>query len=135
MMTKIWDRIYLGSLKDARQLATTNPCGIVTVLSLCEEAVPRLESITYVHLPIADSRPIAALRFEEIMKAIADRVRRGNLLVHCVGGMSRSPIILAAWLHRCGYAPIERALVEIAEMRDIDPSPVLLKSVQERISR
>jgi hypothetical protein len=68
-------------------------------------------------------------------KAIADGVRRGSLLVHCVGGMSRSPIMLAAWMHCCGYAEIHKALHEIAEMRDIDPSPVLLKSVEERLSK
>ena len=134
-MTKIWDRIYLGSLKDAQQLVTTNPCGIATVVSLREESVRRADNITYVHLPIADSRPIADQRFEEIMQAIERGVHQGKLLVHCVGGMSRSSIMVAAWLHRCGYAGIDKALAEIAELRDIDPSPTLLRSVQERLSR
>ena len=86
-------------------------------------------------MPIADSRPIAAQRFEEVMKAIERGVHQGELLVHCVGGMSRSPIMVAAWLHRCGYAGIDKALAEIAELRDIDPSPTLLRSVQETLSR
>jgi protein-tyrosine phosphatase len=60
-------------------------------------------------------------------------VGRGPLLIHCVGGMSRSPIMVAAWMHRCGYMGIDRALAEISELRDIDPSPVLLKSVKERL--
>ena len=134
-MTKIWDSLYLGSIKDAQQLATSNPCGISTVISLCEEEVRRAANIRYVHLPIADSRPISAQRFDEIMNAVADGVRRGNLLVHCVGGMSRSPILLAAWLHRCGYARIDKALAEIAELRDIDPSPALLFSVKELLNK
>jgi protein-tyrosine phosphatase len=134
-MTKIWERLYLGNYRDAEGLATANPCGITAVISLCEEQVRRAAKISYVHLPIADSRPIASQRFEEITKAIADAVRRGNLLVHCVGGMSRSPIMVAAWMHRCGYAGVEKALAEIADMRDIDPSPVLLKSVEERLSQ
>jgi protein-tyrosine phosphatase len=134
-VTRIWERLYLGSFRDAEALATANPCRISTVLSLCEDAVRRAENISYIHLPIADSRPIAARKFEEIMRAIADGVRRGNLLVHCVGGMSRSPIVVAAWLHRCGYVGIVRALTEISELRDIDPSPVLLKSTEEHLSR
>ena len=134
-MTKIWDRLYLGSFKDAQQLTTSNPCGISSVVSLCEEEVRRVADITYVHLPIADSRPIPAKRFDAIIRAISDGVRRGNLLVHCVGGSSRSPIMVAAWLHRCGYAGIDKALAEIAEMRDIQPSPVLLKSVREALTR
>lgn len=133
-MTKIWDRIYLGSFKDAQQLATANPCGITAVVSLCEESADRAADISYVHLPIADSRPIAAQRFDEIMQAIERGVHQGKLLVHCVGGMSRSPIMVAAWLHHCGYARIDKALGEIAEVREIDPSPLLLKSVKERIS-
>jgi protein-tyrosine phosphatase len=132
-MTKIWDRIYLGSLKDAQQLAHTNPCGIATVLSLCQDAVRQSRSISYVHLPIPDSRAMSATTFEEIMEVIEQAVRRGTLLVHCVGGMSRSPIVVAAWMQRSGYAGIHKALAEIAELRDIDPSPVLLASVKEHI--
>jgi protein-tyrosine phosphatase len=134
-MTKIWERLYLGNFKDAEGLATANSCGIGTVVSLCEDSVRRRTNISYVHLPIADSRPIAAQRFDEIMVAIERGVHQGKLLVHCVGGMSRSPIMVAAWLHRCGYAEIDKALAEIAELRDIDPSPTLLRSVQERLSQ
>jgi atypical dual specificity phosphatase len=132
-MTRIWDRIYLGSLKDAQQLATANPCGISAVVSLCDEKVRRAANINYVHLPIADSRPIPAQKFDDIMQAFGEGVGRGPLLIHCVGGMSRSPIMVAAWMHRCGYMGIDRALAEISELRDIDPSPVLLKSVKERL--
>ena len=85
-MTKIWDRLYLGSLKNAQQLATVNPPEITSVVSLCEEEVRRAANISYVHLPIADSRPIGAPSFDDIMNAIAKNVRRGILLVHCVGG-------------------------------------------------
>jgi protein-tyrosine phosphatase len=134
-MTKIWERLYLGNFKDSEGLTAANPFGISAVLSLCDEAVRRATNISYVHLPIADSRPIAAQRFDEIMAAIERGVHRGKLLVHCVGGMSRSPIMVAAWLHRCGYTGIDRALAEIAELRDIDPSPTLVRSVQERLSR
>jgi atypical dual specificity phosphatase len=134
-MTKIWDRLYVGSFKDAEHLATANPCGITTVLSLCEEVVRRTKGISYLQLPVADSRPVTALRLNEIMTAIGDGVRRGKLLVHCIAGSSRSPIMIAAWLNRCGYTDIELALAEISEVRDIDPSPVLLKSVQEHLSR
>jgi protein-tyrosine phosphatase len=74
---------------------------------------------------------MSAQKFEDIMFAMAVGVRRGNLLVHCFAGMSRSPILIAAWLHRCGYAGIDKALAEIAKLRRIAPSDVLLKSVKE----
>ena len=135
-MTKIWERIYLGSLKDAEQLARSNPQRITTVVSLCrEQSVHRAPKITYLHIPIPDSRPISPQKFEDIMFAMAIGVRRGNLLVHCLAGMSRSPILVAAWLHRCGYAGIDKALSEIAELRQLAPSQTLLRSVKDLLSK
>jgi protein-tyrosine phosphatase len=131
-VTRIWERLYLGNLKDAQQLARSNPQRINTVISLCrEQPVNKTAKITYIHIPIPDSRPISAQNFEDIMFAIAIGVRRGNLLVHCLAGMSRSPILIAAWLHRCGYAGIDRSLAQIAKLRDIAPSQILLRSAKE----
>ncbi len=135
-MTRIWERIYVGNLKDAELLARSNPQRIATVISLTrEQAVSRAPSITYIHIPIPDSRPIPAQKFEDIMFAIAIGVRRGNLLVHCLAGMSRSPILIAAWMQRCGFAGIDKALSEIAELREVAPSRTLLKSVRELVSK
>jgi atypical dual specificity phosphatase len=135
-VTRIWERIYLGSLKDAEKLARANPQRITTVVSLCREhAVHQAPKITYIHLPIPDSRPISAQKFEDIMFAMAIGVRRGNLLVHCLAGMSRSPIMVAAWLHRCGYTGIDKALSLIGELRDLAPSDTLLTSVKDLLSK
>lgn len=135
-MTKIWERLFLGSLKDAEQLARSNPQRITTVLSLCrQQAVHRTPKITYIHIPIPDARPISAQRFEDILYAMAIGVRRGNLLVHCLEGMNRSPILIAAWMHRCGYAGIDKALSEIAALRDLAPSDTLLRSVKDLLSK
>ena len=71
-VTKIWERIYLGNLKDAEQLARSNPQRITTVVSLCREhPAHRSPKITYIHIPIPDSRPISAQKFEDIMFAMA----------------------------------------------------------------
>ena len=135
-MTRVWERLYLGSLKDAEQLARSNPQRITTVVSLSrEQALHRAPKTTYIHIPIPDSRPVSAQKFEDIMFAMAIGVRRGNLLVHCLAGMSRSPILVAAWLHRCGYAGIDKALSEIAELRQLAPSHTLLRSVKDLLSK
>jgi predicted protein tyrosine phosphatase len=135
-VTKIWERLFLGSLKDAEQLARSNPQRITTVVSLCrQQAVHRASKITYIHIPIPDARPISAQKFEDIMYAMAIGLRRGNLLVHCLEGMNRSPIVVAAWLHRGGYAGIDKALSEIAALRDLAPSDTLLRSVKDLLSR
>ena len=135
-MTKIWERLYLGSLKDAAQLARSNPQRIATVVSLCrEQVVQRAPKIVYIHIPIPDARPISVQKFEDIMFAIALGVRRGNLLVDCREGMNRSPVMTAAWMDRCGYAEIDKALSEIAELRDIAPSRMLLRSVRDLLRK
>lgn len=131
-MTKIWEKLYLGSLKDAAQLARSNPRRIATVVSLCRDrALQQAPRIIYIHIPIPDARPISAQKFEDIMFAIALGVRRGNLLVHCREGMNRSPIMTAAWMDRCGYADIDKALSEIAQLRELAPAPALLRSVRD----
>jgi protein-tyrosine phosphatase len=135
-VTKIWERLYLGSLKDAAQLARSNPRRITTVVSLSRQPVAqRAPKIVYIHIPIADARPISAQTFEDIMFAIALGVRRGNLLVHCREGMNRSPIMIAAWMDHCGYAEIDKALSEIARQRDLAPSGTLLKSVRDLLRK
>lgn len=137
MITKVWKRaLYVGSLKDAAQLASANPMKIAAVLSLCPEQIePRSPSIHYMRLPIADAQPISARQVEEIMAAIERGLQRGGLLVHCVAGYSRSPILASAWMDRRGCLGFEAALREIAEIRTIDPSPVLLKSIKEHLDR
>ena len=57
-MTRIWERLYLGSLNDAAQLAVDNPFGITAVLSLCSSKVLRKASqINYTCMPIAEFDP------------------------------------------------------------------------------
>jgi atypical dual specificity phosphatase len=137
MMTRVWRRaLYVGSLKDAEHLASANPLKIAAVLSLCPEEIERrIKTIHYMRVPIADSQPISMRQFDEIMAAIEQGLGQGNLLIHCVAGFSRSPIMAAAWMNRHGYASIDKSLAEIAELRDIDPSPVLLRSVKENLTR
>jgi atypical dual specificity phosphatase len=130
-MTRIWERIYLGDIQDAEKLARSNPQRITTVISLCQQPVQRAAKITYIRIPVADARPLSAQKFEDIMFALGIGVRRGNVLVHCFAGMNRSPIVIAAWLDRCGYAGIDKALSQIGELRDLAPSRTLLASVKD----
>jgi protein-tyrosine phosphatase len=137
-MTRVWQRLYVGSIRDAEKLAgDNNPAGITSVISLCPEAVARRAGgVSYVRIPISDSDPIPVRKFEAVIAVLAASIRNGKILLHCGAGMSRAPIFAAAWMHRVGHLHIESALLEIAELRPvIDPSPVLLKSVKEHLCR
>jgi len=138
MMTKVWEReVFVGSLKDAEELVGANSMKIASVLSLCSEEIERKNpTIHYTRVSILDAHPISTRQFEEIIGAIDHGLRRGNLLIHCAAGYSRSPIMAAAWMHRRGYLNFEVALQEIGRLRPaIDPSPVLIKSIKEELSR
>lgn len=135
--TRIWERLFVGSLRDAEALASSNPHGITTVITLCSEPVrAKSQAINYLRFPIDDTRALPAPRFDAIINAVADYIPRGTVLLHCSAGASRSPILAAAWMHAVGYKPIDKALMEIARLRPIlDPSPILLTSVMELLQR
>jgi protein-tyrosine phosphatase len=134
-MTRIWERLYLGSSADAERLSLSNPMGITTVVSLCEEKLLRSKpGVNYLHIPIADSTPISVGQFDQIMDALAENIRWGTVLLHCGSGMSRGPIMTAAWMHVVGYKNIDAALEEIAGLRPIiSPSNILLASAKEHL--
>jgi protein-tyrosine phosphatase len=133
--TRVWERLYLGSLVDAEKIARSNPFDITTVVSLCSQQVfTRGNGIHYIRIPVTDARPIAATKFDVIMACIGEEIQKGAVLLHCGAGVSRSPIFAAAWMHRCGYRNFDLALKEIAELRPgIDPCVELCASVKEHL--
>lgn len=132
-ITQVWERLFLGDRNDAEHLVRSNPVGISTVVSVCEEKVLRSKpGVNYIHVSMADATPITVSQFESVMDAIAENIRWGTVLLHCKAGVSRSPIMTAAWMHVVGYKNIDAALVEIKRLRPIiSPSPMLLASVKE----
>jgi protein-tyrosine phosphatase len=134
-MTQVWERLFLGSWDDAEKLAKSNSQRITTVVTLCDEAVvKRTRGVNYLHFPIADSGAIPVAKLDAILDAIGENIRWGKVLVNCGAGMSRAPIMTAAWMAVCGYKNVDAALEEIAGLRQIiDPSPDLLKSVKEHL--
>jgi protein-tyrosine phosphatase len=134
-VTKIWDRLFLGSLLDAERLGRGNPLGISAVISLSETAPCNTRrEITYIHVPIDDAQPIPVDQFDAIMRAIADHIRSGKVLIHCGSGVSRAPVITAAWMHLAGHQHFDAALKEIARLRPfINPSAILVASVKAHL--
>jgi protein-tyrosine phosphatase len=135
-ITQVWDRVFVGSLHDVSDFAKSNPHRITTVISLCSEPV-RVKSlgINYLRFPLADNRGILVGEFDRIIDAIGENVRWGRVLIHCYGGLMRSPILTAAWMDVCGYKNIDDALMDIAAIRpsiSIE-SNALLKSIRRRL--
>jgi hypothetical protein len=58
-LTKISERLFLGSSDNAEELVATNPHRIRTALTLSESPVRRrAANVRYLHFPVRDARPI-----------------------------------------------------------------------------
>jgi dual specificity phosphatase 12 len=134
-MTRIWERLFVGSLQDAERLSRKNLNQIATVISLCEQCVElKAADVRYIHLPFEDDEPVPMRQFNAVMDAMAINIRKGTVLVNCGVGISRAPILTAAYLHLVGYKNIDAAIEEIRQLRPIiEPSQILMNSVKENL--
>jgi protein-tyrosine phosphatase len=134
-MTHVWERLWLGSRRDAEELAIANPHRITAVISLCEACVTgKRRDVRYVHVPIEDAEPVLGRQLDAIINAIAKNIRSGTALLHCDEGVSRAPSLTAAYLHVVGYRDVDAALAEIKRLRPMtNPSKTLFESVKEHL--
>jgi protein-tyrosine phosphatase len=134
-LTKVSERIYLGSSDDAEALAAANPHHIKAVLTLSEEPVHCHSSlIRYLHFPVCDAKPIPIAWLNSILTAIEDNFHEGPVLVHCSAGLSRSPTVVAAFLDRVGFLSFPDAMRFMESIRPaIAPSPILVRSIAAEI--
>jgi Dual specificity phosphatase, catalytic domain len=98
-ITQVWERLFLGGLVGAERLEKVNPFGITTVVSISETQPCNIRpEVTYIHVPIEDDQRIPVRQFDLIINAIAENIRRGKVLVHCGVGISRAPVLTAAYM-------------------------------------
>lgn len=135
-MTKVSENLFLGSLDDADRLAVCNTHKITTIVVLCGDKPQAISNgIHYLHLPVSDARPIPRPTFESVMTAIGEGVQGGKALVCCGAGISRSPSLLAAYLHRTGFLGFDDAIAYLRKLRPVvSPSSRLLTSIKGHLN-
>jgi atypical dual specificity phosphatase len=128
-MTRVFERLYLGDARDADNLAVVNPSGITGVVNVCTETnQERREGIKYAHHPLDEYEWILPRRFELIMTGIGKLVRGGTVLIHCAAGSSRSPVVVALYMHVVGYKNFDEALSELRSLRPVvAPSALVIQ--------
>ena len=128
-MTRVFQRLYVGDAHDADRLADTNPDGITAVVNVGTEVNRHWrEGITYVYSCLDEPERLDPRRFERIMMTMSDLVRAGTVLVHCVEGSSRSPVIVAVYMHLVGYKNFDNALSELTSLRPVvAPSKLVIE--------
>ena len=134
-MTRIWERLYIGSLADAEALADNNPRSISTVVSLSEIPVEnKSRDINYLQLSIEDDEQVSARQFDAIMDGLYENIRWGRVLLNSGQGISLAPSLAAAYMDAVGYKNVDAALKEIRQIRPfIHPSTTLLNSLKEHL--
>jgi hypothetical protein len=133
-MTQVWDRLFIGGINDALEIAESNPFGIATVIALYREPVRiRRGGVNYLSFPVEEARPISAGQLDAILDALFENIRWGKVLVADGNGASTAPIIAAAWIHAVGCKDFDAALTEIGKLRNIEPSPILLRSAKRAL--
>jgi protein-tyrosine phosphatase len=133
--SQVWERLWVGGLADAEELAAGNPHRISTVLSLSEIPVEnKRRGVNYLLLPVEDGEPVPVRQFDVIMDALTENIRWGIVLLHCSLGISRAPSLAAAYMDAVGFKNVDAALKEIKQLRPfIHPSTVLVESLKEHL--
>jgi|ERR1700735_1545802 protein-tyrosine phosphatase len=134
-VTAVTTRLFLGRAADAERLAKDNPHQVRTVITLCEKGVKRRAAgIRYLDFPVHVAQPIPIALLNAILEAIYQAVAEGTVLVHCHGGLSRAPTLVAAFLDQTGSTRFEDAIRFLAKLRpEIAPSPNLIRSITSEI--
>ena len=135
-MIRVTERVFLGSLEDVYRLFSQKQCKVATIIVLCAEMPSRrCDAIRYVHIPLLDCEPISRVAFEQAVLAIQTATSYGGVLVCCRAGISRSPSIVAAYLHWAGILLLDDAMAHLRKLRPIiAPSTVLVASIRGHLA-
>lgn len=134
-LDEIIPHLYLSNLYSAKNTHLIQKHQIKHIISISSEgkSIPEYENVNILFLnfkdgPSAKTNQYYGKTFNFIENAIQ---KKENVLVHCFGGVSRSPTIVAAYLIRKFGYTVREALNWIHNKRPcIDPIPEFEKQLQ-----
>jgi Dual specificity phosphatase, catalytic domain len=102
--------LFLGDRGDACDRDRLRRNGITHVVNCSKELACQFESeFTYLWLRMEDPDPAYEAKISHFCAFIDEGRRQGKVMVHCTGGVSRSPAVILAYL--CGLeGSLERAV-------------------------
>lgn len=129
-MNFVTPAVAVGSLDEAANSALLRRHGIEAVLSLTE--VDFEAGALHEVIAVQDRQPLPAAAIGRITAFIHRQVSsRRKVLVHCQMGISRSPALVACYLHEYEGMALEAAIGRIQRARPCaDPHPALLASIE-----
>ncbi|WP_210397498.1 dual specificity protein phosphatase family protein [Motiliproteus sediminis] len=131
-MNLVTPSLAVGSRLDAADAEQLQRHDIRAVLSLAPAARPR-GIWCQLHLQMADRQPIPDTTIRRAMEFIHAQQQLGRrVLVHCEMGISRSPSLIASYLHQYQQMELEQAVALIKQARpQAEPHPELLASLRD----
>ncbi|GIQ85393.1 atypical dual specificity phosphatase [Kipferlia bialata] len=113
--------IYIGNAYAAKTKSILEQCGITAIVNVGAGKCQYPESISYLKVSLKDS-PDDTTRFIDLMPRVCIFIdmhiaTRGVVLVHCRGGISRSPAVVAAYLAYSQGLSVQEAFGNVRQAR------------------
>src|SRR5438128_1012736 len=98
-MWEILPNLFLGDRGDAFDGERLRKRGITHIVNCSRELPCHFEGeFTYLWLKMEDPDPAFATKIPSFCRFIDEGRRQGKVMIHCTGGVSRSPAVLLAYL-------------------------------------
>ena len=129
---RVYERIFIGDVVTSRDVQFLKEHSIRAVLSLVDLGVALPSEVAHSYVQLSDSGKNDPEDLAEAVQTLYKMYRTsrdGNVLVHCVAGMSRSPIVVATLMALLTGRQISQCLIDIGAHRAIQPNDELLRLV------
>lgn len=128
--------LYLGPCSAATSKAFLTANSVTHVLSVGASPADSVEGVTYHRISIGDSpsssiSKVCNAASDIIDGALKSRGGTDKILVHCSAGISRSPMIVAAYLMRRRGMSLKAALKQIFVRPQISPNSGFLQQLKD----
>ena len=118
-MDWITPQIAIGNCDDALWLEGVRKAGIRSILSLngWPNSAVNFHGLDWRCVELIDGFGNPVSRLRAAVCQLHDLVEQGTVLVHCMEGVSRSPLVVASYLADRAARPFEECLREVSQLR------------------